>query len=100
MKRYRVVLSRQAQLDLAIEHDYLLDVSGARVAAEQTNAVRDYCRGFDISPLRGRLRHDLGAGIRIIGYRKRAILLFSVENDTVTFLRIFHGRQDWPSRFR
>jgi toxin ParE1/3/4 len=98
--RYRVVLSQPAQFDIAAQHDYLLIVAGSKVAIEQTEAIQAYCDGFDVHPRRGQARDDILTGLRVIGYRNRATLLFTVEDDRVTFLRVFYGGQDWPTRFR
>ena len=37
------------------------------------------------------MRHDeLGHGIRIVGFKRKASIVFRVDNDLVTIMRILH----------
>lgn len=57
------------------------------------------CRAQDTFPMRGSSRQDLGAGIRTVGFERRATIAFRVLADEVEILRVFHGGQDIGRHF-
>ena len=36
-------------------------------------------------------------GLRIVGFERRVTIAFSVDEGTVTILRLFYGGQDWEA---
>ncbi|WP_306121016.1 hypothetical protein [Roseitalea sp. MMSF_3504] len=44
-------------------------------------------------------RDDLLPGLRIVGFERRITIAFTIDDDTVTFLRFFYGGQDWEDAF-
>lgn len=48
-------------------------------------------------PERGTLRNDLAPGIRVVGFERRASILFRVEGEVVRIFRVLYGGQDFPS---
>ena len=42
-------------------------------------------------------RDDIRPGIRITNYRKRAVIAFAVEGDTVSVLGVFYGGRDYET---
>ncbi len=51
-------------------------------------------------PMRGMMRDDIRPGLRITHYRGRAIIAFSVLDDTVSIIGIFYGGQDYEAALR
>jgi toxin ParE1/3/4 len=51
-------------------------------------------------PERGTRRDDLSPGLRIVGYRRRATIAFTVESDAVIIQGIFYGGQDYEAALR
>ncbi|WP_292271558.1 hypothetical protein [Mesorhizobium sp.] len=43
------------------------------------------------------MREALGAGVRIVGFERRASILFRVSGETVQVLRVLYGGQDYPA---
>lgn len=58
------------------------------------------CLELDLASERGHLRDDVRPGLRIVGFKRRVTVAFSVDHDHVTILRVFYGGQDWEDAFR
>jgi plasmid stabilization system protein ParE len=86
---YRVVFDPDALDDLDNIFVYLAPEMGALPARRYVGRIRSYCEGFSTFPKRGTRRSDLGEGIRLVGYRYKATIVFQVTDDTVAILRIF-----------
>ena len=97
MKTYRVVFSPEALQQLAALQDYIADAASSDVATQYVEAIVAYCETLRMSPLRGTRRDDVRRGLRITHYRKRAVIAFGVDGDTVSILGIFYGGQDYET---
>ena len=86
---YRVVFDPDALDDLDNIFVYLAPEMGALPARRYVGRIRSYCEGFSTFPKRGTRRSDLGEGIRLVGYHRKATVAFVVTDDTVMILRIF-----------
>ena len=65
-------------------------------------AIRAYLGGFGSVPHRGTRRDDLMKGLRIVPFKRRTAIAFTIDEDvpTVRILRIFYGGQDHESVLR
>jgi toxin ParE1/3/4 len=70
---------------------YIADQSGASRAWNFISGIRDHCQELAIFPERGSLREELRPGLRIIGYRRRVSIAFSVSEGAVHILGVFYG---------
>ena len=61
--------------------------------------IRSYCERFEIAPKRGVLRNDIRPGLRLVGFERRAVIAFTVEEDEVRIVRILYGGRDLESVF-
>ena len=43
------------------------------------------------------MHDDIRPGVRITNYRKRAVIAFDVDADTVSILGVFYGGQDYKT---
>jgi len=59
-----------------------------------TERLIEVCRGLEIFPRRGILRHDLYPGLRVMGYRRWASIAFTVEDATVTIQGVLWRGRD------
>lgn len=50
-------------------------------------------------PHRGTLRDDLAPGMRVIGFERRASIIFRVDGHTVRIFRILYAGRDYPSEW-
>jgi toxin ParE1/3/4 len=91
--KYRVLLSPEAIDDFQTLYDYLLPRAGETVARDYVGKIHDYCMGFETFPERGTL-HEERAGLRTVGFHRKATIAFHVGDGVVTILRLFHGGQN------
>jgi toxin ParE1/3/4 len=47
--------------------------------------------------MRGTPRDDVGKGLRITTYKKRAVIAFSVDDDLLSILGVYYGGRDYES---
>lgn len=87
---HRVIFGPRAAEDLEDLMTYLAPRMGVEAALEYVHKIESYCLGFANFPKRGTLREDIRPGLRLVGYRYKATIAFSVEEDIVMIMRIFH----------
>jgi toxin ParE1/3/4 len=61
--------------------------------------VEAYCLAFDLAAERGTRRDDIRPGLRVVGFERVLALAFTVDDGSVTFLRIFQAGRNWQSLF-
>ncbi len=76
---YTVVFSAPAEADLNAIYDYIAERAGAEIALRFIESIEAYCLGFATMPERGTKRDDLRPGLRTVGFRRRATILFQVR---------------------
>jgi len=48
-------------------------------------------------PHRGTKRNDVRPGLRIINYKKRTVVAFTVDGEQVSVLGVYYGGQDYET---
>jgi toxin ParE1/3/4 len=91
---YSVRFLPAAAHDLMGLHDYIAPSAGEAMARDFVARLHGYCLGLDTFPERGTLRNDIRPNMRLLGYRRKATIAFTVHDDTVFILRIFGRGQD------
>lgn len=76
---WSVVFSAAAEADLVAIYDYIAERGGPAVALRFVERIEAYCLDFSTMPERGTRRDDLRAGLRTVGFRRRATILFEVD---------------------
>jgi toxin ParE1/3/4 len=51
-------------------------------------------------PEQGRARDDLAAGIRIISYERRAVIVYRLLGEQIEVVRVFYGGRDYEGLMR
>jgi toxin ParE1/3/4 len=74
-----VAFSAAAKADLFAIYDYIAERAGEQIALHFVESIETYCLGFADLPERGTKRDDLRKGLRTVGFRRRATILFEVE---------------------
>ena len=97
MKRYHVVFAPEAQEQLAALYHYIAAAASPEIAQRYTNAIVAYCEGLQTVPLRGARRDDIRPGLRITNYKKRTVIAFDVDGESVSIIGVFYGGQDHES---
>jgi plasmid stabilization system protein ParE len=87
--KHRVVLSSSAVSDIIELFDYILAEAGERIARDYVGKLRYFLQRLDIFPHRGTLINS-ESNTRRVGYERRATIIFRVEDDQVTILRVYH----------
>lgn len=97
MSNFRVVFSPEAQEQLELLYLYIAEAAAPVTATRYTEAIISYCEGLCTFPLRGTMRDDVRPGLRITNYKKRTVIAFWVDNNTVSIIGIFYGGQDYET---
>lgn len=95
--RYRVVFSPEADAHLVNIYRYIADNASPAIGKRFTDAIVDHSEAFGNFPQRGSKREDLRPGVRVVGYRRRVAIAFTVGEDTVTIIGVFYGGQDYEA---
>jgi toxin ParE1/3/4 len=80
LKTYTVIISDAAGADLRAIYHYIAARGGAEIAFGFIERIESYCLGFAHTPERGIRRDDLRPGLRTVGFRRRATILFEVRH--------------------
>lgn len=78
---YTVLIADAAEADLIAIFDYIAARAGAAVARRFVERIETYCLGFAHTPERGTRRDNLRPGLRTVGFRRRATILFEVDRE-------------------
>ena len=74
---YRIAFHPKAEAELEQLYDDIADRASPAIAWNFIAGVRDHCLGLSTFPQRGTERVEIMPGLRIIGYRRAALLLRS-----------------------
>jgi toxin ParE1/3/4 len=99
VRRRTVVFAPEAQNDLSQIYDWIEKASSSSAALSFIERVEAYCLAFDLAAERGMRRDDIRPGLRVVGFERTLTLAFSTDDDTITFLRIFHAGRNWQGVF-
>jgi plasmid stabilization system protein ParE len=99
VKTYTVVFAPEAEDDLIELFEYIVAQGSPAVAARYTEAIVAYCEGLATFAHRGTKRDDIRPGLRITNYRRRAVIAFSIDEntDTVAILGVYYGGRNYES---
>ena len=97
---YRIVFWPEADAQLVGVYRFIALEASANVAERFTGSIVDYCGGLETFPERGARRDDLRPGLRIVGFRRRVTIAFSVDEDVVTIVGVFYGGQDFEAALK
>jgi len=93
----KVIISDRAKIDLAKILAYILILN--RKSAQTLDArFRDKISSLAVFPERGRIRRDLGHGLRVLMVGVYQII-YRIETAEVVILRVIDGRMDIEAAF-
>jgi len=98
--KVRTKYSPSAAKQLQDLYDYVAQASGPERANAFVGSIADYCERLAASPYRGTKRDDLRPGVRIVGFRRRVTIAFSVRGAAVEILGVFYGGRSFESVLR
>lgn len=85
-----VTLSQEAQDDLDAIEDYLALRFSARNAASYVQRIVSACKSIGLAPYRG-TESESGPGVRSVGFERRALITFAIEEQAVVILGVFYA---------
>ena len=97
---HEVRFSPDALDDLLGPRTYVAAEAGATIAAAFIDNIVAYAESLSIFPQRGRRRDDVRPDLRVIGFRRRVSLAFTVRPDVVTILGVFYAGRDLEADLR
>ena len=100
MKTYKVSFRPFAEEDLLRLYRYIANEAGYAAARAYIGRIEAACMALEHSPKRGTARDDIRPGLRIIGFERRATIVFRVYKSEVVIVRIFYGGQDYERALR
>jgi len=98
---YEVIFDRAARQDLKDIYDYIASRANSAIAERFATNLYQHCIKLEHVPERGTRRDDLRGGLRTIGYRRRATILFQVDRERrqVVILGIYYGGRNFEDDF-
>jgi toxin ParE1/3/4 len=84
----RVVFAVSAKADLDAIFTWIADHASEDIAGSYVARIRGFCEEIPPFPLRGTKRDDLRAGLRTMGFERRATIAFTVMGEDVIILRV------------
>lgn len=101
MTRLPVVFRPAAADDLEAIFHHVFDQSGDRgVARGYAARIGRRCAMIGDAPFAGIARPDLGDGIRLTVFERRAVILYRVHEDRVEITNIFGAGRDYETLLR
>ena len=97
MKERRVVFSPESESDLIELYDWIAAQASPQVAMGYLGRVETFCSRLGVGSERGHRRDDVRSGLRVIGFERRLTIAFTVDNETVTVLRVFTAGKNWET---
>jgi toxin ParE1/3/4 len=100
MRKYEISFRPAAEADLVRLYDYIAEASGLAVAGGYIDRLEAACLSLETLPERSTRRDDIRPGLRILGFERRATIVFPVLEREVVIVRIFYGGQDYETALR
>ncbi len=101
MQRFPVEFRADAVEDIEQLFNYVLETSFDVVtAARFSDRLFERCQKIGNAPFAGVSRDDLGPGIRVVPFERKAVILYVVHDQTVWITNIFSGRRDYAALLR
>ena len=98
MERFAVVFRPQALADIEAIFLYVLELSRSfRTASGFTDRILARCERIGDAPRGGVVREDLGPGIRLVPFERRAVILYRLEAKAVVIVNVFYGGRDYAA---
>jgi len=95
MKKFEISFRPLAEADLFGLYHYIAVESGAKVAGNYIERIEAACSALATFPERGLRRDDIRKGLRIVGFERRATIVFQVKKSEVVIVRILYGGRDY-----
>jgi toxin ParE1/3/4 len=92
---FKVRFLPRAEADLIDLYDYIADEAGTSVAGGYIDRIEAACLALATFPECGSRRDDIRPGLRIVGFERRATIVFHVTEGEVLIVRFLYGGRDF-----
>jgi toxin ParE1/3/4 len=98
---WSVFITRSAEADLLAIYDYIAERAGAGAAYRFSQSIETYCLDMGTVPERGTRRDDLRPGLRTVGFKRRATVVFELDRQRrkVIILGIYYAGRSFADKF-
>lgn len=93
MPHFSIVYADAAKDDITDIAGYIDEKAGAIVAARFIDRIIATVESLSRMPHRHRERDELGAGLRVIGFR-RYLIFYRIDGNVVSIIRVLHGARN------
>jgi toxin ParE1/3/4 len=95
VKRLPVRLQAQAHQDIRDIFEWIAVESGhSSIAEHLVDRIYDICESLGEFPLKGRARDDLLAGVRMLAFERKIVIVYRALPDKVIVTNVFYGGRD------
>ncbi len=96
----RVVLSRTALSDLTKIGRWIAEAGAPQTARRYVQRIKTRLAGLAEAARAGRTFEADGSELRVIGFERRIMIAYRVEETRIIVTRVFYGGQDWERALR
>lgn len=96
---YTVGFSPEATGHLEELRDYIAAHASMAIADGYIEDILSMCMSLDVLPYRGVQRDDIRSGLRTLGFRRRAVIAFRINEKSrqVDILGVYYGGREVPT---
>lgn len=96
---YELIYSPEARAQLLEIATFISETSSIERSNRFTAGLIEQCEQLLVFPRMGVLREDLKPGIRILTYRNRVVIAYSVVQEIITILDFSYAGRDYAQRY-
>ena len=96
MAGFEVNYTPESEAQLVRLYRYIASEGSPLAAKRFTDAIIARCETLDQNPERGIARDDIRPGLRTLAF-SRVVVVYAVEQNTVTIIGVFYGGQDYEA---
>jgi toxin ParE1/3/4 len=100
MRALEVILREDAISDLQELLGYIAAQGVPRSALGYIRRIRARCDAIGLAPLGGTPRDDLQQGLRTVGFERRIVIAYVIQEDQVHITNVFYGGRDLETIYR
>lgn len=98
---HAIIFHPEADRELTSLYIYIANKDGPERAWTYVLEIREFCHRLRLFPKRGTERSEIAPGLRLVGFKRRCSIAFTVTETAVTILGVFYaGRSVSPRTLR
>jgi toxin ParE1/3/4 len=98
MRRLKVEYRPEALNDLGEIYRYIiLRSQNRKIAREFVKRIRHRCNKIGLVPKGGIRRDDLAVGLRSVPFEHSAMIVYTVDTNSVQIINVFYGGRDFEA---